>query len=53
MHYLSKNIDGLVYSEEFGGWIEEQEMCNSNEEYDQEQREYYEMEDQVDTWLHM
>ena len=51
MHYLSKNIDGLVYSEEFGGWIEEQEMCNSNEEYDQEQREYYEMEDQVDTWI--
>ena len=23
MPYLSKNIDGLVYSEEFGGWIEE------------------------------
>ena len=53
MHYLSKNKDGLVYSEEFGGWIEEQEMRNSNEEYDQEQREYYEIEDQVDTWLNM
>jgi len=51
MHYLSKNINGLVYSEEFGGWIEEQEMHNSNEEYDQEQREYYEMEDQVDIWI--
>ena len=51
MPYLSKNIDGLVYSEEFGGWIEEQEMHNSNEEYDQEQREYYEIEDQIDTWV--
>ena len=51
MPYLSKNIDGLVYSEEFGGWIDEQEMHNSNEEYDQEQREYYGIEDQVDTWI--
>ena len=23
----------------------------TDEEYDQEQREYYEMEDQVDTWI--
>ena len=53
MHYLSKNIGGLVYSEEFGGWIDEQEMHNSNEEYDQEQKEYYGIEDQVDTWLNM
>ena len=53
MHYLSKNIDGLVYSEEFGGWIKEQEMHNSNEEYDQEQREYYEIEDQIDVYLNL
>ena len=48
MPYLSKNIDGLVYSEDFGGWVDEQEMINSNEEYDQEQREYYGLEDLVD-----
>tara|TARA_R110001592_G_scaffold107757_1_gene301422 strand:- start:644 stop:805 length:162 start_codon:yes stop_codon:yes gene_type:complete len=53
MHYLSKNIEGLVYSEEFGGWIEEQEMHNSNEEYDQEQKEYYEIEDQVGIYLNL
>ena len=51
MPYLSKNIDGLVYSEDFGGWIDEQEMINSNEEYDQEQRDYYELEDRVDAYL--
>jgi len=48
MPYLSKNIDGLVYSEDFGGWIGEQEMHISNEEYNQEQREYYGLEDLVD-----
>ena len=53
MHYLSKNIDGLVYSEEFGVWIDEQEMHNSNEEYDQEQREYYGIEDQIDVYLNL
>ena len=51
MLYLSKNIDGLVYSEDFGGWVDEQEMVNSNEEYNQEQREYYEIEDEIDTFL--
>ena len=51
MPYLSKNIDGLVYSGDFGGWVDEQEMINSNEEYDQEMRDYYEIEDQVDTWI--
>ena len=51
MPYLSKNIDGLVYSEDFGGWVDEQEMINSNEEYDQEQRDYYELEDRVDAYL--
>ena len=53
MPYLSKNIDGLVYSEDFGGWIDEQEMHNANEEYDQEMRDYYEIEDQVDTWINL
>ena len=53
MTYLSKNIDGLVYSEDFGGWIDEQEMHNANEEYDQEQREYYGIEDQVDVYLNL
>ena len=50
MPYLSKNIDGLVYSEDFGGWVDEQEMHNSNEEYDQEQHEYFEsyLEDMAD-----
>ena len=51
MPYLSKNIDGLVYSEDYGGWVDEQEMINSNEEYNQEMRDYYEIEDQVDTYL--
>ena len=51
MPYLSKIIDGLVYSEDFGGWVDEQEMINSNEEYDQEQRDYYELEDRVDAYL--
>ena len=51
MPYLSKNIDGLVYSEDFGGWVDEQEMINSNEEYNQEMRDYYEIEDEVDCYL--
>ena len=34
MSYLSKNIDGLVYSEDFGGWIDDQEMHIANEEYE-------------------
>ena len=53
MPYLSKNIDGLVYSEDFGGWIDEQEMHIANEEYDQEQFDYYNsyLEDQVDTHI--
>ena len=51
MPYLSKNIDGLVYSEEFGGWIDEQEMHIANEEYDQEQREYYGIENEIDCYL--
>ena len=51
MLYLSKNIDGLVYSEDYGGWVDEQEMHVANEEYDQEMRDYYEIEDQVDTYL--
>ena len=42
MPYLSKNIDGLVYSEEFGGWIEEQEMHDYYASY---------LEDQVDIHL--
>ena len=48
MLYLSKNIDGLVYSEDFGGWVDEQEMVNSNEEYNQEMRDYYEIEDEIE-----
>ena len=51
MLYLSKNIDGLVYSEDFGGWVDEQEMINSNEEYDQEMKDYYGIEDEIDTWI--
>ena len=51
MPYLSKNIDGLVYSEDFGGWVDEQEMINSNEEYNQEMKDYYGIEDEIDTWI--
>jgi len=51
MAYLSKNIDGLVYSEDFGGWVDEQEMVNCNEEYNQEQRDYYGIEDSIDVYL--
>ena len=51
MPYLSKNIDGLVYSEDFGGWVDEQEMINSIEEYDQEMKDYYGIEDEIDTWI--
>ena len=51
MLYLSKNIDGLVYSEDYGGWVDEQEMHIANEEYDQEMKDYYGIEDEIDYYI--